>query len=347
MQGLVPRRSRCRTAEHAAQARLDGDGRRRGLRRRRRHELRAELPPLPAARRPAHGVARRSSAIVGPKKTGLGEGYFITTLQTYRDQDGEVVGEMRFRILKFKPGQRARRTTGRPKHAEADADRAPAAAQDSAFFWEGLEAGELRIQRCGVVRRAAPPAAADVPALPVARARPRRVVGPRRGLQLRRPPPARRSPAASTRSPSCSSSSRRARASSATSSTSTRPTSRSGCRSRSCSSRTHEEGAAAVATALTDRTRFDEVNVGDELPALVLDLTPTLIVSTAIATRDYQDVHHDRDLAAEEGVEGHLHEHPHDQRVRRAVHHRLGRPGGDPARRSRSGSVRRTTPTTR
>lgn len=46
---------------------------------------------------------------------------------------------------------------------------------------------------------------------------------------------------------------------------------------------------------------FDEVEVGEELPALRIELTPTLIVSTAIATRDYQDVHHDRDLAQKKG----------------------------------------------
>jgi acyl dehydratase len=46
---------------------------------------------------------------------------------------------------------------------------------------------------------------------------------------------------------------------------------------------------------------FDEVKVGDELPALDVELTPTLIVSTALASRDYQDVHHDRDLAQERG----------------------------------------------
>ena len=46
---------------------------------------------------------------------------------------------------------------------------------------------------------------------------------------------------------------------------------------------------------------YDEVSVGDELPQLVLDLTPTMIVSTALATRDYQDVHHDRDLAQKKG----------------------------------------------
>jgi len=36
---------------------------------------------------------------------------------------------------------------------------------------------------------------------------------------------------------------------------------------------------------------------GQELPEWSLPLTPTLIVSTAISTRDFQDVHHDRDLA--------------------------------------------------
>ena len=43
------------------------------------------------------------------------------------------------------------------------------------------------------------------------------------------------------------------------------------------------------------------VTVGAELPAWVLPVTPTMIVSTALATRDFQDVHHDRDLAVERG----------------------------------------------
>ena len=46
---------------------------------------------------------------------------------------------------------------------------------------------------------------------------------------------------------------------------------------------------------------FFDVSVGDELPTLVLPLTRTLIVSTAIACRDYQDVHHDPGLAVERG----------------------------------------------
>jgi hypothetical protein len=48
-------------------------------------------------------LSSRLESVKGPKKTGLGEGYFVTNLQTYRDQDGEVVAEMRFRLLKFKP----------------------------------------------------------------------------------------------------------------------------------------------------------------------------------------------------------------------------------------------------
>lgn len=46
---------------------------------------------------------------------------------------------------------------------------------------------------------------------------------------------------------------------------------------------------------------FDQVSVGDKLPQLDIEITPTLIVSTAIASRDYQDVHHDRVRAQELG----------------------------------------------
>jgi hypothetical protein len=42
-------------------------------------------------------------------------------------------------------------------------------------------------------------------------------------------------------------------------------------------------------------------DVGAELPPLTLEATPTFVVSTALATRDFQDVHHDRDSAAARG----------------------------------------------
>jgi uncharacterized protein len=78
-------------------------------------------------------VSASVESVVGPKATGLGEGYFVTTLETYRDQAGEVVGEMRFRILKFVPA---------PKRS------GPPPPRDSAFFWDGVDVDELRIQRC-------------------------------------------------------------------------------------------------------------------------------------------------------------------------------------------------------
>ncbi|MBA3654794.1 MAG: MaoC family dehydratase [Actinobacteria bacterium] len=41
--------------------------------------------------------------------------------------------------------------------------------------------------------------------------------------------------------------------------------------------------------------------VGDKLPPVEVPLTRTLIVATALASRDYQDVHHDPDAARERG----------------------------------------------
>ncbi|MGW6978045.1 MaoC family dehydratase [Streptomyces sp. NPDC054932] len=43
------------------------------------------------------------------------------------------------------------------------------------------------------------------------------------------------------------------------------------------------------------------MNVGDTLPPLEIPVTRTLIVAGAIASRDYQDVHHDAALAQEKG----------------------------------------------
>jgi hypothetical protein len=51
----------------------------------------------------------------------------------------------------------------------------------------------------------------------------------------------------------------------------------------------------------TTTLSFDDVSVGDALPELAIPLTRTLIISTAIASRDYQDVHHDPVLAHERG----------------------------------------------
>ncbi|WP_159919065.1 MaoC family dehydratase [Rhodococcus sp. WAY2] len=44
-----------------------------------------------------------------------------------------------------------------------------------------------------------------------------------------------------------------------------------------------------------------DVTVGTTLPELVIAGDPTFVVSSALATRDFQDVHHDRDLAQKRG----------------------------------------------
>lgn len=53
---------------------------------------------------------------------------------------------------------------------------------------------------------------------------------------------------------------------------------------------------------LLERTRTAaEVTVGERLDGLSIPVTTTFVVSTALATRDFQDVHHDRDRARSNG----------------------------------------------
>jgi acyl dehydratase len=44
------------------------------------------------------------------------------------------------------------------------------------------------------------------------------------------------------------------------------------------------------------------VRVGDELPSVAVEVTATVIVAGAIATRDFMPVHHDRDYANQQGA---------------------------------------------
>lgn len=99
--------------------------------------------------------------LAGPKKTGLGEGWFFTTRSVWKVGD-EVVAEMLFRILKFAPPSRATDRMSHPvdsiepmSHSaltvpeDLDPTRMlrPSASQDTRFFWDGVAAHELRIQR--------------------------------------------------------------------------------------------------------------------------------------------------------------------------------------------------------
>jgi uncharacterized protein len=93
-------------------------------------------------------IASEMRDVVGPKQTALGEGWFINQHITWRVGD-EDVAEMEWRILKFKPRQDAAPTplSQVPADLDADAMMRPSVSRDTAFFWEGVKAHELRIQR--------------------------------------------------------------------------------------------------------------------------------------------------------------------------------------------------------
>ena len=84
------------------------------------------------------------------KATALGIGYFINTRETFRDQNQEEVGWQTFRVLKFKPHEQP------PQAATAPDDGGgarpgrlgPPMGHDNAWWWEGVNRGELLIQRC-------------------------------------------------------------------------------------------------------------------------------------------------------------------------------------------------------
>ena len=84
------------------------------------------------------------------KATGLGVGYFVDTRTTFRDQHGEEVGWMTFRILRFKPNQPAAAATAPAASAAPAKPRRlrPPLGHDNKWWWDGIAADELRIQRC-------------------------------------------------------------------------------------------------------------------------------------------------------------------------------------------------------
>ena len=47
---------------------------------------------------------------------------------------------------------------------------------------------------------------------------------------------------------------------------------------------------------------WSEIQVGDEVTPLVIDVTATVIAAGAIATRDFMPVHHDREYANAQGA---------------------------------------------
>ncbi|GIF38586.1 hypothetical protein BC793_105229 [Actinoplanes xinjiangensis] len=217
-------------------------------------------------------VRSRLTSVVGPKRTSLGEGWFITTTTRWLVGD-EPVAEMTFRILRYRPEKP-------PETPRAEPIR-PVVTADNTFFWDGVAAGELRLQRCGAcgaLRHPPGPACPDCGSV-----KPEYTVATGAGtihsyvVHHHPPVPGRRAP-------------------------------------YTIALVDLAEGVRMVAEYRGPRPEIgDPVRVAfdaglpvwhPDVPTLdpwELHVTPTLIISTALATRDFQNVHHDRDAAVRLG----------------------------------------------
>ena len=77
------------------------------------------------------------------KRTGLGEGRFVTTVKTYRDAAGNVVATQRWRTLRFRPPP-----VTDPEPAPRALRPRPAINRDNAFWFDAAREHRLVIQRC-------------------------------------------------------------------------------------------------------------------------------------------------------------------------------------------------------
>ena len=95
----------------------------------------------------------RLDSIGEEKTTGLGTGYFVTLIMTYFSQRSvgpdEQVGQLLFRVFKFRPANPVKPVTDTAGQAPAAIKRsAPGISDDTRFFWDGAREGKLLIQRC-------------------------------------------------------------------------------------------------------------------------------------------------------------------------------------------------------
>jgi len=89
------------------------------------------------------------------KTTALGTGFFVTLKMVFFSEhsnakDEEKVGEMLFRVFKFKPANPPeKKNSGSSDNAVPKMLRPkPGISDDNRFFWEGCDVNELRIQEC-------------------------------------------------------------------------------------------------------------------------------------------------------------------------------------------------------
>jgi uncharacterized protein len=93
-------------------------------------------------------VSAELTDVAGPKQTALGEGFFITQRISWQVGD-EDVAEMNWRIMKFIPRETdgAGHSASVPDDLDAASMMRPASSRDTKFFWDGVNAHELRIQK--------------------------------------------------------------------------------------------------------------------------------------------------------------------------------------------------------
>ena len=85
------------------------------------------------------------------KATARGIGYFIETLTTFTDQNGEVVGKQVFRVLKFIPNESNAAASASNVEEGSPALPTRIAAprgHDNGWWWDAADEGKMLIQRC-------------------------------------------------------------------------------------------------------------------------------------------------------------------------------------------------------
>jgi uncharacterized protein len=242
-----------------------------------------------------HGelLALRSelAGVTGPKRTALGDGWFVTTRNVWYSGD-EPVASMDWRVLKYRPAAETP-PLSEPAGSTGPVMRPPHS-PDTEFFWAGTAVGELRIQRCGLCGALRHPPG---PACLACGATEKQEYQIAAGTGIvysyvvhRHPPvPGRQLPIVIALVELTE-----------------------GVRILG-----ELRGVSPDQVRIGLPVRVDYARIDDELtlpawredtrarsgalPELVLDVTPTLIVATAIATRDFYPVHHDRDFALARG----------------------------------------------
>ncbi|HEX3823210.1 MAG TPA: OB-fold domain-containing protein [Mycobacteriales bacterium] len=254
------------------------------------------------------------------KQTALGIGHFLTTRHRYTTDSAEHVGDLLFRILKFKPGTGsappAADDVPKPPDPTSSLRPRPAINNDNRTVWEGYRRRELRIpkcQSCGTLISPPLPRCAACGGFEIGYA-----VASGRG-RLYSHAVVHQPKVSGFRYPLCvglielDEGPRMV-----TDLVGVTPDQlQIGMRLEVDWLDSHPalvEGATDSRGAVTlprfrpatpdrraETIAATAVNVDDALPIWVLPVTPTLIVSGALATRDFQDVHHDRDLAHKKG----------------------------------------------